>query len=805
MSVDFFQRISVRLARNVVLVALLIGFLGAALQVLIDARTQVRQFQSQLDEIALVSGSSAQRAVYLLDNVLAEEVIRGLSNYRFLHQVRILDDRQNVLAAYSVPIQSSQTAPFTQWFLGGLSKEYQYPLVNPDNGNTEGTLMLALDNDMAMAPFYGRALYIFLSGFISNIFLALILLLLFNRLLTTPLTAIAQQIGSIGQYKLGQRSIRHPLGHERDELGFIVDSTNHFIEQVDCSQVKLKASELQLRVVVDSSPNLVFVLNKHQEIVFANQRMAEFYGTDIDTLLGKNYVDLQYSLNPLEADRIADEVIRVLDHGERINHDNATLTDIYHVERIVQVTRIPFSFSGTACVLSIAGDITDRVAAEAHVEHLAYYDTLTDLPNRNLILDRLEMDIRRAQRNGLYGAVMFVDIDDFKRINDTMGHSIGDQLLVAMSERMKVQMRRTDTLARVGGDEFVLSLPELSGQLVDAESKAAYLAEALNVRINAPIRIGEHEFRMSASIGIAIYSTKDETVEEMLRYADTAMYQAKRNGKHRHELFHPSMATEATRLVQLEHDLRQALLEDQFEVYLQPIVSQLDGSLVSAEALLRWQHPTKGLLTPIHFMTFLENSNMINDVGQLVIDRVCQYLAADNIDHQLPDNLRISINVSARELFHPDYVENVKATLLRYGLTGQRLEFEITEGVAIQSIADAIEIMRQLKTLGITFALDDFGTGYSSLSYLKQLPVDTVKIDKSFINDITHDNQDAALVACIMAIAQTLNLKTVAEGVEELDQADWLRQYEGVCMQGYLYSKPIPMPDFHQQWKKPAA
>ncbi|MCH8532848.1 MAG: EAL domain-containing protein [Saccharospirillum sp.] len=281
------------------------------------------------------------------------------------------------------------------------------------------------------------------------------------------------------------------------------------------------------------------------------------------------------------------------------------------------------------------------------------------------------------------------------------------------------------------------------------------------------------------------------------------MYRAKHQGKHRYELFRPAMAMEATRLVTLEQELRTAIAENQFEVYLQPIVNQKNGGLLSAEALLRWHHPTQGKLAPAHFMAFLENSDMINEVGQFVLETVCRYLARCRSNKSFPDTLRISINVCARELYQQDFPEQVRAMLERYHLTGSCIELEITESVALQRITEAIATMDQLIALGLTFALDDFGTGYSSLSYLKQLPVQTVKIDKTFIRDVTQDYQDAAMVAFILAIAKTLNLKTVAEGIELQDQATWLSQYEHISLQGYLVGRPLPIPEFHDRWANP--
>ncbi|MEX1057908.1 MAG: diguanylate cyclase, partial [Natronospirillum sp.] len=451
MSVDFFQRIAYRLARNVVLVALLLGLLGAIGQVTIDLRSHINGFNDQITEVFQVSRNSAQRAVHLLDNALAEEVVRGLENHAFLHRIALRDDRDNVLAEFSRPHNNARTSAFTRLLMGEPSTVHRFELI-AEGDRLEGYLSFHVDNEAALEPFYNRVLYIVVTGLLSNTALALVLLYIFNRLLTSPLVSIARRIDGIDGQHPNSQSIIPPPGHERDELGFIVESTNAFVHEVSETQKALRESEHQLRVVVDASPNLVFVLNQKNQFVFANARTGEFYGCDEQQLLGSDYIALQASISEQEAERVGNELRRVLQHGERITQDDALLTDHYHVQRILQLIRLPFQFCGETCVLSIAGDITDRVAAEAHVERLAFYDTLTGLPNRNLIHDRLEMDLLRTRRTKLFGALLFVDIDDFKRINDTMGHSVGDQILVCLSEQMKTQMRRTDTLARIGGD-----------------------------------------------------------------------------------------------------------------------------------------------------------------------------------------------------------------------------------------------------------------------------------------------------------------------------------------------------------------
>jgi diguanylate cyclase (GGDEF)-like protein len=476
------------------------------------------------------------------------------------------------------------------------------------------------------------------------------------------------------------------------------------------------------------------------------------------------------------------------------------MTDCNGLQHVMQMSFVSFSFNNEVCVLVVANDITGRVNAEKRVENLAYFDTLTGLPNRNLLYDRVAMDISRCEREGSYGALLYIDLDEFKRVNDTLGHTVGDQLLVILSQSMSDQIRQTDTLARLGGDEFTLSLPDLSADFEVAKAQAAELAGRLLVRLSQPVTLNNNEFNISASIGVVMYPYNNEETDTLLRFADTAMYKAKQGGRNAYMVFEQSMAIEADRLATLEVELRLAVKERQFVFYLQPLINAADGSLAGAEALVRWQHPERGLIPPFDFLEHLENSGMISEVDRLVFRGVCAFASEHYRKGLLPSTFRFSVNLSAKELHRVNLVDDVRDTLAQTGLPAKHLEFEVTESAALLSLEDVVQKIQVLQAMGITFALDDFGTGYSSLSYLKQLPVNKVKIDKSFINDLTVDRQDEALVASVVAIAKTLDLVTVAEGVETQDQVDWFSQYDNIIFQGYLFDRPLCCEEFSKKY-----
>ncbi len=798
MRIDFFNRIAFKLMRSSLAIALTLGAIVALVQVYTDLNEQREAIDNNIQEIFRVTENPAQRAVHLLDNQLAGEVVRGLEYYNFLTYAAIFDDKNQIMAEYRTPPTESATLWLTRLLMDEI-KQYELDLIYSD-GTYEGRFVLRISNDAALAPFYSRSTTIFISGLLRNMSLALVLMVLYHYVLTRPLTTIASRFADIRPDQTEGRRIDNIDGHKHDELGQIVKAANAFISTLEERQTGLTQSEQQLRIILDASPNQIFAVNKTGEFVFLNIATEKFYGKEHDALIGRNYYSIHKVISDKEANAILINIKRADSDNRRTLDIEQRLTDAKGDVFAMQMSYIPFDFYGESCVLVIGADITGRVEAEERVEHLAYFDTLTDLPNRNMLYDHLKMDISRSKRTGSYGALLFIDLDDFKRINDTMGHSIGDQLLLQLSQQMKSQKRQTDTLARLGGDEFILSLPDLHNDIDFAKQQAAELAKRLLDKISTPITLEKREFTISASIGIVIYPYGDSDTESLLRFADTAMYKAKQSGRNCYQLFEESMATEASNLIRLESELRTAMQQRQFVLRLQPIIDSQSGDLAAAEALIRWDHPERGIVSPLEFIGFLESSGMIRDVDQLVFVEVCRYIHRLRTVGEFPDHLRLSVNLSASTLHRADFVQTVESTLAEYSLPGTCIEFEITEGAALQRLDEVIQKMQLLQRQGLTFALDDFGTGYSSLSYLKRLPINKIKIDKSFIKDLIFDPQDEALVASVIAIADTLDLRVVAEGVESEDQAAWLNCYSDIWYQGYLFDKPLHPQAFRQKY-----
>ena len=436
-------------------------------------------------------------------------------------------------------------------------------------------------------------------------------------------------------------------------------------------------------------------------------------------------------------------------------------------------------------------DVTDRKRAAQEIERLAFYDALTQLPNRRLLLDRLQRLVLSSQRTHQHGALLFIDLDNFKDLNDTLGHDVGDQLLTQVAERLVRSVRECDTVARFGGDEFVILLEGLDTDTDHAARQAEAVARKLLLALNTPFELADQQHYSTPSIGLTLFGQERQSVDELLKRADLAMYEAKAAGRNTHRFFDPGMQQALHERSSLEADLRQGLQRGEFHVHYQAVVDH-QGHIKGAEALARWNHPERGAIGPIEFIPLAEQTGLILPLGQHILHTACQQLVRWALTPETA-HLSVAVNVSARQFRQPDFAAQVLHTLRETGANPRRLKLELTESLLLGDIEDTIGRMVQLKREGVGFALDDFGTGYSSLGYLKRLPLDQVKIDRGFVRDVLTDPNDAAIVRTILALAQSLDLDVVAEGVETAGQLGFLRLHGCEQFQGYLFGRPGPI------------
>ncbi|MBR9904043.1 MAG: EAL domain-containing protein, partial [Gammaproteobacteria bacterium] len=434
-------------------------------------------------------------------------------------------------------------------------------------------------------------------------------------------------------------------------------------------------------------------------------------------------------------------------------------------------------------------DISERKAAEQEIHQLAFYDTLTGLANRRLFMDRIGTALKELQRHQRCGALLFIDIDNFKQINDTLGHYAGDQVLQSVARRLGQMLRDTDTLARLGSDEFAVLIEGVDSNYAQTTRLAERIAHKLLATLNAPITLAEESITVTGSIGIAIMASNEYGVDDYLQQVDMALFQAKSGGRHGVCFFNPSMQAALLAHVKLEADLRQAQASQQWQLYYQPQVDH-HGAINGVEALLRWHHPERGMVSPGDFIPLLESSGLINDVGEWVLEDACNQLARWAQHPQL-SKLTISVNISPLQFRDENFLQRVEGVFARTQAPLQRLKLEVTESLFVEARDDARDKMLSLKAKGVRFSLDDFGTGYSSLAYLAQLPLDQLKIDQSFVQQVLESQANAAIVESTIVLAESLNLEVIAEGVETKAQQAWLLAHNCHAYQGYLFGRPV--------------
>jgi diguanylate cyclase (GGDEF)-like protein len=446
----------------------------------------------------------------------------------------------------------------------------------------------------------------------------------------------------------------------------------------------------------------------------------------------------------------------------------------------------------TTHYVAIFSDISERDAVQAQLDTLAFYDPLTQLPNRRLMLDRLEQALHASTRHKRKNALLFVDLDNFKTLNDTRGHSQGDALLVQVAQRLKTCSREGDTVSHLGSDEFVVLLEDLSEDDIEAATQAETVANKILAGFVPEFSLGAGPYNGTASIGVTLFGAKDlESSEEPLKRAELAMFQSKAAGHNLLRFFDAGMQAEVSARAALEADLREAVYKQQLVLHYQPQVVGA-GRITGVEALVRWQHPLRGMVSPAEFIPLAEESSLILPIGQWVLDTACAQLAAWAADPALA-HLTMAVNVSARQFKQADFVLSVVASLARTGANPKLLKLELTESMLVDDVEAIIAKMGVLKAHGVGFSLDDFGTGYSSLSYLKRLPLDQLKIDQGFVRNIITDPNDAAIAKMVVVLAESLGLSVIAEGVELQAQADLLAHLGCHAYQGYLFSRPLPL------------
>ncbi|HEY0665037.1 MAG TPA: EAL domain-containing protein [Gallionella sp.] len=556
----------------------------------------------------------------------------------------------------------------------------------------------------------------------------------------------------------------------------------------DITEQKLAETDLRIAATAFEAQEGIAITDANNVILRVNQSFTEITGYPAADVLGKTPAILSSGRHDADYYQAMWESLKSSGAWQGEIWNRRKNGEIYPEWLII--TAVRGEDGAVTHYVAMFTDITKRKAADEEIRNLAFYDPLTRLPNRRLLRDRLRQAMATSVRNHQSGALLIIDLDNFKLLNDTLGHDKGDLLLQQVSQRLAFCVRDGDTVARLGGDEFVVMLEDLSGSIREAASQAEATGEKILDALNQKYQLGDQKYHSTPSIGVALFGGHQQSIDELLKQAELAMYQAKGSGRNALRFFDPEMQSIVTARAALENDLRQAIAKDQFLLHFQPQANS-DGLITGFEALLRWHHPEHGMITPDRFIALSEEIGAIQTIGQWVLETACTLLAEWAAQPET-SHLTMSVNVSAQQFRHPNFVGQVLAELERTRILPNRLKLEITESLMLHDVEEIIVKMTELKARGVSFSLDDFGTGYSSLSYLKRLPLDQLKIDQSFVRDILTDPNDAAIARTVVALAQSLGLAVIAEGVETEAQRDFLLRHGCRNYQGYLFGKPLP-------------
>jgi diguanylate cyclase (GGDEF)-like protein/PAS domain S-box-containing protein len=606
--------------------------------------------------------------------------------------------------------------------------------------------------------------------------------------------------GSITWVRLTISSQRDAEGRAIHYIAVVEDINDRKTaeERLATTTEALRVSEERYRTAFHTSLDAI-AINRLSDGTYTevNQSFLDITGYRREELLGHTSLDLAIWAEPSDRLKMTDALRQhsvCRDLQVKFRRKDGTLIWGLMSASFIEVDGVP-------CVLSVTRDVSDSKAAEEQIAKLAFYDTLTHLPNRHLLMERLQKSLSTSDQNGRKRALLIVDLDDFKTVNDTIGHPTGDLILQEVARRLASLIREPDSVARMGGDEFVVILEQLSVNPAAATAQAEAVGNQILSALAKPYLLAGRECRSTSCIGITVFAAQSES-NDVLQKADIALDQAKAAGPNSMRFFAPALQVAVNARAAMEEDLYMAIKDNQFVLHYQP---QLDSShLIGAEALIRWNHPARGLLFPDSFIPLAEQTGLILPLGQWVLENACAQIAVWQSAAQT-STFTVSVNISARQFRQPDFVEQVLAVLNRTGADPRLLELELTESLLVENVKDVIAKMSRLKGCGVRFSLDDFGTGYSSLAYLKRMPLDQLKIDRTFVRDILVDDTSGAIAQTIISLSRAMGLSVIAEGVETETQRDFLDCIGCHCFQGYLFSRPLPLEEFEPLWLDSAA
>ncbi|ETX12067.1 diguanylate cyclase [Marinomonas ushuaiensis DSM 15871] len=724
----------------------------------------------------------ASEAVAGSNRSQAENVQQGLMNHLAYYETRLEDAQGRVLASTYRPLADVSTRWFSDLFFRGLPKQFSLNLMV--NGHHVGKLITNVDTAELIKAFVIRNLRGALLIFGSAVLLGGMIFFLVYVQLSRPLFRLTNQLSVLDEAEVDPEQVEFKEAARDDELGILARTITALWHKRSKVEAELAKSEAYFKAVLHQSSESMLLTDLNGKILDTNDQTSRLLGYDTETLLTLNIQEIDPEQTP---SLLKQWSVASMQDAKTYEADYMRKDGSYFP---VEVCGNIITLDKDDFFLASFRDITQRRKDEEQVKFLAYYDALTCLPNRRFLNQNLAKVIAEARENNHIGGLIFLDLDRFKSINDSMGHHVGDALLEEVAQRIVSSLSEPEIAVRIGGDEFVLLLPVLGRSLEEAQYKVSQLAESLLFKLSQMFRLDETDVFISASIGISLFPLENENDIQILRQADTAMYDAKVKGRNQYCFYRQEMQQEVTEKLALEKALHGAINKNEFSLVYQPQVN-IDGQLVGFETLLRWFNDELGQVSPSRFIPVAEEAGLIEEIGFWVLDNACRQLKVWQ-EKGLPDLFEsIAINISPYQFAKGDFVDTIKRVIEKHQINPSLLDLEITEGMLVEEMSSVTDKMLQLKELNIRFSIDDFGTGYSSLRYIQHFPLTQLKIDQSFVRDLSGDNSNSSIINTIVSMASHMNLSVLAEGVESLEEKLILEKIGCARYQGYYLSVPL--------------
>ncbi|HEY9036229.1 MAG TPA: EAL domain-containing protein [Pseudomonadales bacterium] len=793
----FAGSLSTRFSLMALLGGQVFGLLVAFFLITVDYQRHVQDTRMTMDDfiqqsvlpLSKLIGADAQQNALLL--------VEGMVNGPWIQRASVMTPEGRVLLSR----EKAESASLPWWMPAPFSDPLRTVLPGALPGGKTLLLEVAVDQGRLMAPAIERAEIILQSCLVAGLLAPLLVLALMRSMVTDYLRRIIHTLNAINPAKLD--AVRLPVhpAHRYDELGALERVGNRLLREMHDLMESRKTmaealfdSERRMRQLMDAIPHSIFARDHNGRFVYANRCYAMTIGKTVEAIEGRTLSELMPALSAEDiADRLAADRRIIHSKEEEIIPEEVVL-DAYGVRRVYQTIRVPLQYPDRTIALAVSMDITDQKVAEERMRFMAFHDALTSLPNRSQLMESMDRELARSHRSGQIGALLFVDLDGFKAVNDRMGHQCGDMLLQQLSRRLEEHVREGDLASRLAGDEFVILTPDLGPDHEQAFHSASRIAEHLRQVLALPFSIANESIKLTASIGVVLFPDGRSDSHALISRADSAMYRAKIEGKNAVVFFGDEEAAAGRRLTHLREDLPFALERNELMLLFVPQVD-VQGRVTGGEMLLRWQHPEEGIILPKTFLPLMESSGLILQVGDWVLDQGCQCLSSWRVRGLWRDTMALSMNVSARELLRSHLADHLYERLEVYSVPASCLMLEVHEGALLNYGDSLLGAMQSLRTAGFRLALDDFGAGYFSLNDLGRLPIDCLKAAPSLIS---HPNGERprALFRGLISLSQQLGIDVVAEGVEHRAQLDFLEAVDCRQCQGYYFGVPMQLADF---------